>query len=119
MAQILFDCDVPAENAIYIGDSYKDGAEAATVSPPVDFVWAAYGTNVNEGVLGLYARVGSKSFTYGMQSIEKIMKERDIVPAKILNTRLSEVLALYDWESPVPIRQMAPPEFLQQTLAVA
>ena len=35
MAQILFDCDVPAENAIYIGDSYKDGAEAATVSPPL------------------------------------------------------------------------------------
>ncbi|MBE2192259.1 MAG: hypothetical protein IAE63_08770 [Alphaproteobacteria bacterium] len=118
MAQILFDCDVPAENAIYIGDSYKDGAEAATVSPPVDFVWAAYGTNVNEEVLGLYARVGSKSFTYGMQSIKKIMKERDIVPAQILKAELSEVLALYDWELPAPIRQMTSSVFPQQNFDV-
>ncbi len=99
MTQILFESGTPAEEAVYIGDSYKDGAEAATVSPSVDFIWAAYGADVGQPVLDLYSRVGSKSFTYGLEAIRKAMQEREVVPTHILHADLSEVLGCYQWES--------------------
>lgn len=97
-ATILDRTKIPAGQAIYIGDSYKDGAEAASISPQIDFIWAKYGAQVTQETLDLYECVGSKSFTYGEDSVRAAMQERGIHPRVTLLNGLCEVLPHFSWD---------------------
>lgn len=94
---ILQRTGMTANETLYIGDSYKDGAEAASISPQIDFIWAKYGAQVTQETLDLYERVGSKSFTYGEGSVMAAMQERGIHPRITLTNGLNDVLPHFTW----------------------
>ncbi|MDY0029292.1 MAG: hypothetical protein RBR86_05035 [Pseudobdellovibrionaceae bacterium] len=110
VATILERANIPAGQAIYIGDSYKDGAEAASIFPQIDFIWAKYGAAVTSDTLDLYECVGSKSFTYGEDSVMAAMQERGIHPYITLLTGLHDVLPHFTWGSRVTqVSEINPP----------
>jgi phosphoglycolate phosphatase-like HAD superfamily hydrolase len=98
LRKILDDFRLSAEEAIYIGDTHKDGAEAKGIAPAVDFAWARYGTPVSQETLSLYSKVGSRSYSYGEDVIQKEMSDRGVRPDIILNDTLSDVLPRFAWK---------------------
>ncbi len=88
LRHILVEQDVAAEDAIYVGDSHKDGAEAGTLS--VAFAWARYGAKVSPEVLALYALVGSRNYSYGELTVLDAMKQMGVIPAHIFQESLLE-----------------------------
>lgn len=86
-----------SKDVVYIGDSHKDGAEAKSILPEIDFVWAKYGTKIADKVLDLCRRVASNKFSYGELAISREMQDRQINPLYILENSMSEVLGNFEW----------------------
>ena len=64
--------DIDPERALYIGDSPKDGIEAQQLG--IDFAWAAYGTNLSDGLIAFCQRVASPSYPYGRLAAEELFE---------------------------------------------
>lgn len=97
IVKILDDANVHADEAVYIGDSHKDGAEASSVTPAVDFAWSKYGTHIDAATLGFCSRVASSNYAYGEDAITSKMNELSIQPSVILERSMSDVLSAYTW----------------------
>ncbi len=99
MTRILDDYPTKREHILYIGDNYKDGLEAQTIDPAVDFAWAKYGADWKVKVQDFYAKVGSKSYKYGVDEITKMLELHDVKVSLVLENSLADTLDHFDFRS--------------------
>ncbi|PZP56193.1 MAG: hypothetical protein DI586_04465 [Micavibrio aeruginosavorus] len=99
MNVILENYPTRREHILYIGDNYKDGLEAQTVEPAVDFAWARYGADWKPQVRNFYSKVGSKSYRYGVEEIASMLELHGVNVRLVLETSLSDVLKHFDFQS--------------------
>ena len=99
MTQILSDFPTKREHILYIGDNYKDGLEAQTVEPAVDFAWAKYGADWKPQVRDFYAKVGSKSYKYGVKEIANMLELHGVNVRLVLETSMADTLDHFDFRA--------------------
>lgn len=97
LRRILEDARVKPENAVYVGDTHKDGVEAKSFSARMAFAWASYGAHASSQVLSLYSAVGSKSYMYGHAAIAAELSNRGVVPDATLHHSFHELEQNFDW----------------------
>lgn len=97
LRKIVEDAGVGFSDVVYIGDTHKDIIEAKALSPQIDFAWACYGAQITPEVRDLYNEVGSKSYTYGHQEVQREMRNRGVEPDANLQHSFAELNKYYSW----------------------
>jgi FMN phosphatase YigB (HAD superfamily) len=95
IAQILHDFKTAPQNAMMMGDSYKDGGSAKMGG--IDFVWLKFGAKIDLREVKKSKWMVSKGFKYGIAEMKKAFVEQEIPVNITLHRALPELLKKVDF----------------------